>query len=83
MRKVFQSDAANDINNLNNTLFIYYYGTLKYTKEGQETVDKVTNKTSSKVKDKVYLEVDKDIQNADKIWIDFYIRGNKIKYILK
>ena len=69
--------------NLNNALFMDYYGTLKYTKEGQETVAKVTNKTSSKVKDKVYLEVDKEIQNADNIWIDFYIRGNKIKYILK
>ena len=78
-----ESDFNYTTFNLNNALFMDYYGTLKYTKEGQETVAKVTNKTSSKVKDKVYLEVDKEIQNADNIWIDFYIRGNKIKYILK
>ena len=29
------------------------------------------------------LEVDKGIQDADSIWIDFNIRGNKIKYVLK
>lgn len=69
--------------NLNNALFIEYYGTLKYKKEGQEKTSKITNKTSDKVKDKVYLEVDQEIQNADNIWIDFDIRGNKIKYILK
>lgn len=68
---------------LNNATFIEYYGTLKYTKEGKEYTSLMNNKTSSKVNDKVYLEVDKDIQNADSIWIDFNIRGNKIKYVLK
>ena len=78
-----ESDFNYTTFNLNNSLFMDYYGTLKYTKEGKEIVSKITNKTSSKVNDKVYLEVDKDIQNADSIWIDYYIRGNKIKYILK
>lgn len=68
---------------LNNSTFLEYYGTLKYTKEGKEYVSLMTNKTSSKVTDKVYLEVDKEIKNADSIWIDFNIRGNKIKYVLK
>ena len=68
---------------LNNATFIAYYGKLKYTKEGKEYTSMMNNKTSSKVNDKVHLEVDKDILNADKIWIDFNIRGNKIKYVLK
>lgn len=78
-----ESKILNNSYGLNNSTFIEYYGTLKYTKEGKEYNSLMNNKTSSKVKDKVYLEVDKDIQNADSIWIDFNIRGNKIKYVLK
>ena len=43
----------------------------------------LNNKTSNKITNKVYLEVDKEINNADSIWFEFDIRGDKIKYILK
>lgn len=78
-----ESNLLGNSYSLNNSTFIEYYGTIKYKKEGKEYISILNNKTSSKVEDKVYLEVDKDIQNADSIWIDFNIRGNNIKYILK
>lgn len=68
---------------LNESVFIEYYGKLKYKIQDKEYTSTLNNKTSNKITNKVYLEVDKEINNADSIWFEFDIRGDKIKYILK
>lgn len=76
-----QSEILTNI--LNNSTFIEYYGKLKYKIQDKEYISMLNNKTSNKITEKVYLEVDKEINNADSIWFEFNIRGDKIKYILK
>lgn len=79
-----ESNIQKNYFNLNNYNFIKYYGTLKYKINEEEKTSILNNKTNNKMdNNKVYFEVDKEINNADSIWFEFNIRGDKIKYILK
>lgn len=41
------------------------------------------SKTPNEIEDAIYMEVDKDIVNASQIWLEFNIRNQIYKYILK
>ena len=64
--------------------FITNYGELKYKINDTEySVTTPINKTPNSEKNDLYLEVDKQIENASNIWLELNIRNKKIIYTLK
>lgn len=64
--------------------FIYSYGKLKYKINNEEYISKVLNdKTPGSYDEGLYIEVDKKIENASNIWLEFSIRNNKYIYTIK
>lgn len=63
--------------------FINDYGKVKYIVDDMEYTSQVLNdKTPGNISG-IYLEVDKDIEKASKIWLELNIRNITYKYILK
>lgn len=70
--------------NTTNFDFINDYGVIKYTINKEEyTNKKLTDKTPGNLKKGIYLEVDKNLEKAEKIWLEFNIRNITYKYIIK
>ncbi len=75
--------------NLNSQLsslvdLITNYGKIKYESNGKEYTSKILNNvTPNNYNKEYYIEVDKDITSASKIWIELNIRNNQYQYILK
>lgn len=64
--------------------FLNDYAKIKYIQNETEYTNKILNdKTPGNYEKGIYLEVDKNLENADKIWIEFHIRNMTYKYILK
>lgn len=64
--------------------FITNYGKIKYKINGEEyTSQAPINKSPDSANNILYLEVDKQIENATNIWLEFNIRNAKIIYTLK
>ena len=67
--------------------FIEKYGTIEYTYNGKEYIE--TNDfnqikaSRTKEKNVYFIEVNKELLNAERIKISFNIRNNKYEYILK
>ncbi len=63
---------------INNYATIYYYldNITRYS-------NIIYSKTPNDINDTIYIEVDKDIEKASKIWIEFNIRNQIYKYTLK
>lgn len=60
------------------------YGKIKYTKDNEEKTSKLlTNRTPGSYKEGLYLEVDKDLENADEIYLELIIRNKKYLYTIK
>ena len=67
-----------------NYSFLSNFGKLKYQlKDGNVVVSSLVDKTPASYQDGLYLSVDKDIENAERIWIEFVIRQRKYVYYLK
>ncbi len=64
---------------------IYYFGTIRYYKDGKMTIHsaKLNNMTPKYYKDGIFIDVLKDIKSADKIDILFKIRDKEYVYIIK
>jgi len=70
--------------NTTNYDFIKDYGSIKYSINGTEyTSEKSNDKTPGNYDKGIYLEVDKNIEKAENIWLELNIRNIKYKYILK
>ena len=70
--------------NLDNYSLLSEYATIKYKiedKEYQSTSN--DNKTPGNYKEGLYINVDKNIEQAEKIWIDIKIRNKQYIYNLK
>lgn len=64
--------------------FLENYVKLKYKINDKEYTNAVLgNKTPGSYHEGLYLEVDKEIENASKIWLEFTIRNKKYIYNLK
>lgn len=64
--------------------FIATYGRIKYKINNDEfNCQAPINKSPNSVKNALYLEVDKQMEQATNIWIEFNIRNTKIIYTLK
>ncbi|MEE3343131.1 MAG: hypothetical protein VZS44_03475 [Bacilli bacterium] len=60
------------------------YGTIKYKIADTEfTIKTPINKTPTSYKDGIFIEVDKQMEQATSIWIEFNIRNQKYIYTLK
>ena len=60
------------------------YGNIVYTVNGTEVTSEIlSDKTPGNLKNGIYIEVDKNIENAESIWIELNIRNVSYKYILK
>lgn len=59
------------------------YGVLKYKIGDVEYSSSFDNKTPSSYKEGIYVNVDKDILEADKIWFDLVLRNKRYIYNLK
>ena len=60
------------------------YGKIKYIIDNKEyTSNLMNNKTPGIYTEGLFLEVDKDIEKASKIWIELKIRNRKYTYIIK
>lgn len=70
--------------NTTNYDFIKDYGSIKYSINNTEyTTKKLADKTPGGYEKGIYLEVDKNMENAENIWIELNVRNIKYKYILK
>lgn len=64
--------------------FLKNYGEIKYKVKDQEYTSKVLNdKTPGSYTKGLYLEVDKNIETAENIWLELIIRNKKYIYTLK
>ncbi|MCI9233257.1 MAG: hypothetical protein HFH08_01515 [Bacilli bacterium] len=67
--------------------FIYYFGTLKYEKEGQVKTETITlsrvKPSKFEPENTYYIEVSADLIDAAKIWIDFHVRNKNYLYQIK
>ena len=64
--------------------FITTYGKIKYKiNENEYTCQAPINKSPNSAKNVLYLEVDKQMEQATNIWLEFNIRNTKILYTLK
>lgn len=70
-------------NELNNYSFLNTYGVLKYKIDEKIYRSSFDNKTLKNYKDGLYVNVNKDIVNADKIWFEIDIRNTRYVYNLK
>ncbi len=68
---------------INNYSLIEYYGKLKYITDSGEKTSTIIDKTPNSAIDVLYLEVNKDISAASKIWLEFSVRGKEYLYYLK
>ncbi len=89
-RTILKLEGSIDINN--STVDSFYnmiskYGYIEYTKEGkiyrQTNAFKELKSTKIEQKNTYYIEIDKDIKDADTIYIGFKIRNYDYKYYLK
>ena len=64
--------------------FIKTYGSLKY-KVNNQTYEStlMNNKTPTSYSEGLYIEVNKEIEQATDIWLDFIIRDKEYIYKLK
>lgn len=74
--------------NITSSLDVYdiitNYGKIKYNLKGIEYTSKlVVNKTPTNYKEGLYLEVDKDIEQAENIYLELNVRNKKYIYTLK
>jgi len=74
---------ANFYNDFNKYYFLNTYGTLKYKIGENEYSSSFDNKTPSSYKEGIYVNVDKEIEQADKIWLDIVLRNKRYIYNLK
>ena len=72
--------STRDISNYD---FITNYGIIKYKLNNSEYSTTFINKAPASEKNDLYLEVDKEIENASSIWLELNIRNKKIIYTLK
>lgn len=77
-----------NINNITNLYsFIEKYGSIKYTYNGKEYIEtndfKEIQANKTKQNNVFYIEVNKEIINAEKISISFNLRNNTYTYILR
>ena len=63
--------------------FLKNFGSLKYKVGNDEKIMVFSDKTPGSYTKGLYLAVDKDLANADSIWIEFSIRNKKYRYVLK
>ena len=81
-------EYTENINRISNLYdFIEKYATIEYTYNGNtysETSDFVEAKAIKTIEDNIfYIEVDKEILNAEQINLSFHIRNNEYKYTLR
>ncbi|MEG0026150.1 MAG: hypothetical protein RR847_02245 [Bacilli bacterium] len=74
-----------EIENLYN--YISYFGVIEYEKNNKKYYqDSSLNRVlpqSAEVPGTYFIEIKKEIKDADKIWLDFVIRGTHNRYLLK
>lgn len=64
--------------------FISNYGKLKYKINNEEYESSIlNNKTPGSYTEGLYLEVDKNIENASNIWLELIVRNTKYEYTIK
>ena len=70
--------------NTTNFNFLKDYGSIKYSMNEKEyTSERLNDKTPGNYEKGIYIEVDKNLENADSIWLELNIRNIKYKYIIK
>lgn len=82
-KKILKLDTTNNTGKYNNYNFFNNFVTLKYKKDDNEKKVKIINKTDRNEKNIVYLEVPKEIEEANSIYLEIKIRNNLYKYIIK
>ena len=70
-------------NGLNSYSFLNNYGVLKYSIGDKEYKSSFDNKSPKSYKEGIYVNVNKDISLADKIWFEIDIRNKRYVYNLK
>ena len=77
-------DITSSLSNITNYDLINNYGNILYKKDDVEyTSQRKEDKTPGNYKKGIYIEVDKNIEDAQSIWLELNIRNVTIKYILK
>ena len=77
-------DITSSLSNITNYDLINNYGNILYKKDDVEyTSQRKEDKTPGNYKKGIYIEVDKNIEDAQSIWLELSIRNITIKYILK
>ena len=81
---ILKLDIQNSLINTDVFQLINIYGNIKYKINKEEYTSKLKiNKTPTTYKNGLYIEVDKNIENADSIYIELIIRNSKYTYVVK
>jgi len=81
---ILKLEINSKINNLSNYDFITNYGKIKYKINNETYIANIKqNKTPNNYKKGLYLEVDKELEQASNIYLEITIRNKKYIYIIK
>lgn len=76
-------DVESSIENYSNYEFTNTFIKVKYKKDDKEYTSDLDNKTPTSATSTMYLDVDREIKDADSIWLEINIRNKSYKYIIK
>ena len=82
-KTVLKLGVDTNIDNYTNYDFINTFVTIKMEKDGKSTVLDFENRTSKIDNNNIYVEVSKEINNADHIYLEIRIRDKLYKYNIK
>ncbi len=82
-KTVLKLGVNTDIKRYSNYSFLNTFVTLKTIKDNKTTTLEFENRTSKTNNDTIYLEVNKKIEEADKIYLEIRIRNKIYKYNIK
>ena len=82
-KTVLKLGVDTNIDNYTNYDFLNTFVTFKMEKDGKSTVLDFENRTSKIDNNNIYVEVSKEINNADHIYLEIRIRDKLYKYNIK
>lgn len=81
--KIMKLEPVFELGKYNNFDFFTNFIKLYYTKDNKTYEASINNRTDRFNNDNVYLEVSKEVENADTIYLKIRIRDKSYKYMLK
>lgn len=82
-KKILKLDITSSIGRYSIYDFFNKFVKLKYIKDGNEKTEKFINRTNRNSDDGVYLDVSKEVEGADTVYLEVKIRSVVYKYFIK